>query len=591
MTRMWLLLLVALAVCAVTTLGAAAAGGAPETPAEHDARLDWWRDARFGLFIHWGPYAVPAGIHQGQPVSGTGEWIMYTAQIPVSEYEPYARQFNPREFDADAWVRLARDAGMKYIVITSKHHDGFCLWDSPVSDYDIMDFSPFKRDILKELADACRRQGMPLGFYYSIMDWHHPQATGADFPKYRDGYMIPQLEELLAGYGDIGVLWFDGYWIDEWTEAQGRALYDHLRGIRPDLIINNRIGRCREKEGMSQSAECAGDFGTPEQEIPAEGLPGVDWETCMTMNDTWGFKADDHNWKSADVLIRQLVDVASKGGNFLLNVGPTAEGLIPPSSVERLQRMGRWLAVNGEAVYGTTASPLDRPAWGRYTKKTGRIFAHVFEWPADGRLVVAHATMPVIRAYLLADKTQNPLPMETTGEGLVIGVPDQAPDPVAAVIVMELSEDSRRPTAGDRSESSAERRSTLTHKITPFLMFEGSAEEAMRFYVSVFPGSDIGTMVRYGPGEPGPEGSIQRADFTLAGQPVICIDSPIPHAFTFTPAMSLFVECADEAELDRLVEQLSKGGEVLMPPGDYGFSRKFGWVNDRFGVSWQLNLQ
>lgn len=324
-----------------------------ESPAHKDERMKWWRDAGFGMFIHWGPYAVPAGYYQGEPVAGVGEWIMSSAKIPVEEYEVFARDFNPVDFDANEWVKQAKSAGMKYIVITTKHHDGFCLWDSQVTDYDFAGFTAFKRDPIKELADACQKEGIVLCFYHSIMDWHHAEAKGEYFASYRENYLKPQLKELLTNYGPIGALWFDGEWIEEWTEEQGRDLYNYLRNMQPELIINNRVGKGRDgMQGMNKAGEYVGDFGTPEQEI-LDVASNLDWEACMTMNDTWGYKKDDHNWKSTRELIHNLVDVAAKGGNYLLNVGPDARGVIPAESTRRLEAIGQWMKVNHSVVYNS----------------------------------------------------------------------------------------------------------------------------------------------------------------------------------------------------------------------------------------------
>jgi alpha-L-fucosidase len=421
-----------------------------QTELTKDQRMAWWRDARFGMFIHWGVYSVPAGTHNGKRIDGIGEWIMQHGSIPIPEYEKYAAQFNPVKFNADEWVSLAKNAGVRYIVITSKHHDGFCLWDSKVTQWDMMDATPFKRDILKELSQACAKQGVTLCLYHSIMDWHHPDAQGAFYPNYDDNdksnpnfdryvtnYLKPQLAELVANYGPLGVLWFDGEWIKDWTEPKGKDLYAYVRSLQPTIIINNRVGKGRKgMEGLSKGDEYAGDFGTPEQQVPPSGLPGVDWETCMTMNDTWGYKSYDEHWKSTEELIRTLADVASKGGNFLLNVGPTSEGLIPQASVQRLQEMGKWMAVNSESIYGTTASPLGRPEWGRCTAKAGKLYLHVFNWPADGKLVVPLAAAQVRKAYLLSDKEQAKLPVSAGNDNVTISTPPKAPDSIDSVIVL-----------------------------------------------------------------------------------------------------------------------------------------------------------
>ena len=419
-----------------------------ESQAAKDARMKWWRQGRFGMFIHWGLYAIPAGQWQDKQIGGIGEWIMHRGHIPVDQYEPLAGQFNPVKFNAKEWVGIAKNAGMKYIVITSKHHDGFCLFNSALTDYDIMDATPFKRDIMKELADECHRQGIKICWYHSIMDWHHPDylprrkwekrpVDGADYARYV-AYMKGQLKELVTNYGDIGILWFDGEWEKTWTHERGKDLYDYVRSLQDDIIINNRVDKGRRgMAGLTKKGEFRGDYGTPEQEIPATGLPGVDWESCMTMNNTWGFKKNDHNWKSTTKLIRNLVDIASKGGNFLLNVGPTAEGLIPAPSVERLAAMGKWMDVNGESIYGTTASPFKSLPWGRCTQKKGKLYLHVFDWPKDNVLVVPGLKNKVKKAYLLAGKKAHSLPVTRKAKDVLIEVSGKMDSP-ATVIVLEI---------------------------------------------------------------------------------------------------------------------------------------------------------
>ena len=424
-----------------------------ETPEQRDARMQWWREAKFGLFVHWGLYAIPGGEWNGKPVGGIGEWIMDRGRISVADYRPLQKQFNPVKFDADQWVRTVKNAGMKYIVITSKHHDGFCLFDSKHTDYDVMG-SPFQRDIMKELADACHREGIKICWYHSIMDWQHPDylprrgwekrsAQGADYDRYVD-HMKAQIRELLTDYGEIGVMWFDGEWEGTWTHERGIDLYDYCRRLQPSVIVNNRVDKGRRgMAGLTSSDQYRGDFGTPEQEIPSTGLPGVDWETCMTMNNTWGFKKNDHAWKSNADLIRKLVDIASKNGNFLLNVGPTPEGEIPAPSIERLEAMGRWMNVNGQSIYGTQASPFKRLAWGRCTRKTledgnARLYLHVFDWPADGKLVVPGLANEPIGAFLLADADKKSLDVARSDAGPTIQLTGQAPDEIVSVVVLDV---------------------------------------------------------------------------------------------------------------------------------------------------------
>ncbi len=417
-----------------------------ETKEERDERMAWWREARFGLFIHWGLYAIPAGEWKGE--TDHAEWILTTAQIPVAEYEQFAPQFDPVLFDPQEWVSRAKDAGMKYIVITSKHHDGFCLFDSKLTDYDVVDATPFNRDILKELADECHKQGIKMCWYHSIMDWHHPDylprrewetrsAEGADFERYVK-HMKGQVKELLTNYGEIGVMWFDGEWEHTWIPKRGIDLYDHVRSIAPEVIVNNRVGKGRAGMAGTFDPEASpGDFGTPEQEIPATGL-GYDWETCMTMNDHWGYNKNDHNWKSTQDLIQKLVDIASKGGNFLLNVGPTAEGLFPQPSIDRMKEIGDWMRVNGESIYGTTASLFENLEWGRSTTKGNTIFLHIFDWPENGRLSVPGLVSKAQRVYLLADRQMEPAISYQAGTA-ILSLPDKAPDPNASVIALEFS--------------------------------------------------------------------------------------------------------------------------------------------------------
>lgn len=408
-----------------------------ETKEERDERMRWWREARFGLFIHWGVYAVPAGVYKDEQIPGIGEWIMNRAKIPVEEYAEYPKQFNPVKYDPDAWVRMAKDAGMKYIVITSKHHDGFALFDSKVTDWDVVDATPYGKDLLKPLAEACRKHDIKLGFYYSqAQDWNHPggAAAGGHWDEAQDGDMdeyirniaVPQVREILSNYGKISILWWDTP--TDMTEERAEMLLPPLE-LQPDIITNNRLGGGIE-----------GDFSTPEQHIPDTGIPGKDWEVCMTMNDTWGYKSYDDNWKSTQTLIHNLVDIVSKGGNYLLNVGPTAEGTIPQPSIERLKEISTWMKANGEAIYATQASPFSRPEWGRCTRKEHddktMLYLHVFDWSADCKLDV-----PVSNKVLACELLQNSsrkFDVTQGEEGLTVQLTDDAPDPICSVIKLEI---------------------------------------------------------------------------------------------------------------------------------------------------------
>ncbi|MBP7935813.1 MAG: alpha-L-fucosidase [Phycisphaerae bacterium] len=412
---------------------------ARETREQRDARMKWWREARFGMFIHWGVYSVPAGTYHDKRIGGIGEWIMNSAKIPCAEYQGFAKQFNPVKYNADEWVRMAKDAGMKYIVITSKHHDGFALFQTRASKWNVVDATPYGKDLLKPLAAACAKHGLRLGFYYSqAQDWNNPggAAAGGHWDKAQDGSMddyirnvaVPQVKEILLNYGDLSILWWDTP--VDMNRERAEMLIPLLK-LRPGIIHNNRLG-----------GGYHGDTETPEQFIPPTGYPGGrDWETCMTMNDTWGFKSYDNNWKSTETLVRNLVDIASKGGNYLLNIGPTSEGLFPEASVERLKEVGRWMKTNGESIYSTSASPFRRLPWGRCTKKVGSsettLYLHVFQWPSDGRLVVPGLKNKVLAAALLADPKKE-LKHESSEAGVMIEVPTAAPDAICSVVTCRI---------------------------------------------------------------------------------------------------------------------------------------------------------
>ena len=408
---------------------------ATDTPAEQNAKMGWWREARFGMFIHWGLYSKAAGEWKGKQVGGLGEWILKDAAIPIADYKALAPRFNPVKFNADEWVAIAKNAGMKYIIITAKHHDGFAMFHTKADPFNIYDATPFKRDPLQELATACKKAGIRFGFYYSHdQDWSTPggavigktwdKAQEGNFNDYLRTKSLPQFKELLTNYQPApDILWFDTP-TTEMTPDLAKQFVDLLKQ-HPQLIWNERLG-----------GGFKGNYRTPENQIPASGL-GEDWEVCMTINNSWGYKAADRGWKSGAVLVRNLIDVASKGGNYLLNVGPTAEGLIPAPSVERLAEVGKWLQANGESVYGSTAAPFKKqPGWGRITRKADTLYLHVFAWPSD-RKIVLPVSNPAGQARLLARPGMS-LTTVATDQGLEIQLPATAPDPIASVIAVTL---------------------------------------------------------------------------------------------------------------------------------------------------------
>jgi alpha-L-fucosidase len=429
-----------------------------------DERMAWWREAKFGMFIHWGVYAQFAGVYNGhEQLRGGAEWIMNRSKIPVAEYQEMAKSFNPVKYDPDAWVKMAKNAGMKYIIITAKHHDGFALFNSKASKWDITDATPYGKDLLKPLAEACKKYGIKLGFYYSqAQDWNNPGGSAArkemregwlnpdsakidaytaankghwdpaqttkTFDQYIDDVAVPQVKELMTNYGDIAVLWWDTP--TNMTDEAALKLQAALK-TQPHIITNDRLKR----------PNFPGDTKTPEQKIPSQAeLDGMDWETCMTMNGTWGFRTSDHKWKSTETLIRNLADIASKGGNYLLNVGPKPDGTFPQESIDRLKAIGDWMKVNSESIYGTKSSPLAPLSWGRCTRKEAAkgttLYFSVFNWPADGQLLVPGVKNKVLSAALLATKAG--LKTEAKGNDLIISLPANAPDAVASVIKVEF---------------------------------------------------------------------------------------------------------------------------------------------------------
>ena len=431
---------------------AAKPGAAPITK---EARLAWFKDAKYGMFIHWGLYSLPAGEWKGQRSLGLGEWIMFRMPIPVKEYEQLASQFNPVKFNADEWVKLAKDAGFKYMVITSKHHDGFAMFRSTASRYNIVDATPFKRDVLKELADACARQNMPLGFYYSqSQDWHEPNGAGntwdfgpdeqKDYDQYLRGKAEPQVKELLTNYGKVALIWFDTPRMMTGDRAQRFA--DIVRGLQPQTLIDGRLGT-------------EGDYASTGDNVIPLHIDADAWEVPATINHTWGYRKDDTDWKSAGEIVFKLVDITSKGGNYLLNVGPMSDGVIPPPSQDVLRTAGRWLQTNGDAIYGAGGTPFGaelgeasktmknvrgeemaypNTEW-RYTTKPGKLYITFFAEPRAPFVVPAMKNTATKAYYLGGDRGAKPVEMKMENGHVVLNIERPIPDPMGSVVVVEVS--------------------------------------------------------------------------------------------------------------------------------------------------------
>jgi len=395
----------------------------------------WFRDAKFGLFIHWGIYSV----------LGQGEWVMNNKGIPVAAYEPLALRFNPTKFDAAAWVALAKAAGMRYITVTSKHHDGFAMFDSKLTDWDVADRTPYRRDVLKQLAEECHRQGLGLFFYYSQLDWHHPDyfprgSTGKTagrpeagvWERYLD-FMDGQLRELLTNYGRVSGVWFDGMWDRPDAEWRLGRTYALIHELQPQALVGSNHHR-RPFPGE--------DFQMFEKDLPGRNTAGFNQtevsalplETCETMNDSWGYNAGDKKFKSTRQLVHYLVRAAGNDANFLLNVGPRPDGTIQPEFVERLQEVGAWLRRNGESVYGTRGGPVPPQAWGVTTVKGDKVYVHVLERP-PGELTLPRLPRRVASARVLGGERVR---FEETAAGLVLHLPERAADEYDTVIVLKL---------------------------------------------------------------------------------------------------------------------------------------------------------
>lgn len=371
--------------------------------AEDTPDTNWFTDAKFGMFIHWGLYAVPGGTWNGVDTPWVSEWIMRKMKISVGDYEKLAKKFNPVKFNAKEWVEIAKDAGMKYMVITSKHHDGFTMFHSKYDKYNIVDATPFKRDPIKELAEECRKADIKLGFYYSQdQDWHEPGGSGNDwdfknktdkaFAEYINTKVKTQLKELLTNYGPVALIWFDTPLMIK--PEQSKNLKDFVHSLQPACLVSGRVGHD------------LGDYGSlGDNQIPAYTLQGV-WEGLGTINESWGFKATDNEWKSSEQLLRTMSELVSKNANYLLNVGPTSEGLIPSESIKLLRKMGKWLKLNGDAFYGAKPNPImmhHQPLWGYITQKNNSLNFIVFQYPKS-EIILYGMRNKIEKVYIVSDK-------------------------------------------------------------------------------------------------------------------------------------------------------------------------------------------
>ncbi len=406
-----------------------------------ETKLDWFRDAKFGMFIHWGPYSQLAGEWKGNkvPVDRGAEWIMKILHIPVEEYRQIAAEMYPSKFNAKEYVMLAKATGMKYIVLTAKHHDGFAMYGSKVSRYNIVDWTRFNRDPLKELADECAKEGIKLGVYYSHReDWDHPGGYGNDwdydndwgsdiynpekFKPYLEEKAKPQLKELLTNYGPIALVWFDR---GMFTKEQGMEFVELVNELQPATLINGRVGH--------YDKEFIGDYqSTSDNGMPPGGLDEY-WETPQTLNKTWGFSTYDTQWKSPEEVIRRLAEVVSKGGNYLLNIGPKGNGEIPDATLSIFDEVGHWMAQNSESIYGSSANPFGELNWGYCTVKGDRLFFFVRDWPKDNQLRIPSLKNEVRSACMLADQSTK-LNVLREGGGTLIKLPPKRSDSLLPVI-------------------------------------------------------------------------------------------------------------------------------------------------------------